>query len=125
VTARSTIIAATAFFAAACATTQNKAAAPGPEEVHFNGYRLLVPAEQTPDAKARAFNPSGKEVPVVTVPLGEVKVCAPKPADPSAGAAPVCEPFLSLPKQTSFKTGTGSTCWYYDIWGRIHYYWCP
>jgi hypothetical protein len=134
------IIVATALCAAGCATTQtkDKAAAPGTEEVRFNGYRLVVQKDDgrgvsalsaasgtSAQPAARAFDPQGKEVPVVTVPLGEVKVCAPRHPDASAGSAPVCEPLVSLPKGTSFKTGTGTLCWYYDVWGRLHYYPCP
>jgi hypothetical protein len=148
VNVRFPIIVATALCAAACATTQTKdQAAPAREEVRFNGYRLVVERDDAPSAgtlaeapgtnalsaaaatrrgpTARAFDPKGKEVPVVTVPLSDVKVCAPRPTDPSAGSSPVCEPLVNLPKRTSFKTGTGSICWYYDAWGKIHYYQCP
>lgn len=129
--ARFVIVLAAALAGIGCATGGSPPAssaaalsAPGSEEVHFMGYRLVVQKDAAGKAiSAEARDSGGTVVPSVVVPIGDVKVCPPRPPGDAAGAPPVCEPFSFLPEKTSFKTGTNSICWYYSN-GYIIYYKC-
>lgn len=126
--ARFVIVLAATLFGISCAHSGNPPAAsaarltsPGSDEVRFMGHRLVVEKDAAGNATgAKAWDPSGKEIPAHIVPIGEVNVCLAKPA---GAAAPQCEPFSFIPDGTSFKTGTNSICWYY-LNGRLVYYTC-
>lgn len=88
-------------------------------------HRLIVHRDAAGKmTRAEAFDPEGKPVPSIIVPMGDVKVCPPKiPPEMGGGAAPACEPFSFLPEGLSFRTGTGTLCWFVKN-GQIVYYKC-
>jgi hypothetical protein len=110
--------------AACCAHTQIGYQAAPEKTTRFMGYRLELERDDvgTP-LSAKAFDPQGKEVPVVLVPLRDVSVCVPKPVGMTAGPGPYCEPLSFLPDGTHFKSGSKTRCYYY--WGTtLIYYPC-
>jgi hypothetical protein len=87
-----------------------------------DGYRLVVNMNEVgKPISAQAFDANGNKVPTMIRPRSDVRICVKKESDWKSKED--CEPLLSMPYETYFKSGTGTTC-YLNIGGHIIPYQC-
>lgn len=124
VKARSMIVMLALLASAMACVHAAPAARQATEEYLFMGYRLVVQTDYVGiPISAQAFDPQGKQVSTVLVPLRDVSVCYPKPPGATTGTGQTCLPFSFLPEKTLWKAGTGSICSLYSG-GQLIYYPC-
>jgi hypothetical protein len=87
-----------------------------------DGYRLVVSMDESgKPVRAQAYDANGNKVPTMVKPRSDVRICVKK--EPDWKSKEDCEPLLSMPYETYFKSGTGTTC-YLNIGGHIIPYQC-